>query len=117
MEINALLVDDLENAHRFLGIAMEDLTDETANWHAGDSANTIASLLAHVATVEDAFINRIIRGGETIYARDGWSAKTGLPELAPGPPGIRAIWDQTWQLQLRPFDEYAKPWRLARSST
>ena len=100
MDIKDYLIGSVEDAHRMLGIAMQDLTDEVALWQPPGTANTIASLLAHMVIGEDRAINRMIKGGESLFESGGWPERTGIPA------GQGAIWETGWSLNLPAFKQY-----------
>jgi uncharacterized damage-inducible protein DinB len=109
MDLREYMLAHLASAHRSIEIAMEDLTEDTAYWQPPGTANSIARLLVHGVTVEDLMINRILKGGETVFQAGGWAAMTGLPAAA----AMRAFrneahWDQEWRLQWQGFDGYRK---------
>lgn len=100
MDLKEYLIADLEDAHRMVDIALDDLTPEVAHFEPGGTANTIAQLLCHVTMGEDNAINRVIQGGQSILEAEGWYTKTGIPE------GRGAIWQKGWTLNLDAFREY-----------
>ncbi len=64
----------------FLGI-VKGLTDEQANYLPSGTAHPIGAIVQHVLFVEDDTINRRLQGGESIWERDGWGERAGLPNL------------------------------------
>ena len=100
MEIKEYLAGEVENVQRLVGIALQDLDDEIANWTPGGTANSIGSILAHVTGTQDRSINVTLRGGQTIFEAGGWSAKTGIPA------DPTAIWKPGWRLNVQAFGEY-----------
>ncbi len=100
MELKEYLTGEMENVQRLLGLALQDLDDEVANWQPGGTANSIASILAHVTSTQDNSINVTLLGGETVFESGGWAAKTGIPAES------EKIWGGGWQLNLNGFAEY-----------
>ncbi len=100
MQLKDYLTGEMENVQRLLGLALQDLDDEVANWQPGGTANSIASTLAHVTNTQDHSINVRLLGGQTVFESGGWPAKTGIPIDA------EKIWDEGWRLNLDAFAEY-----------
>jgi uncharacterized damage-inducible protein DinB len=100
MELKEYLTGEMENVARLLGIALQDLDDEVANWQPGGTANSIASILAHVTEIQDRSINVTLRGGQTVFEAGGWAGRTGIPEDA------SKIWEPGWTLNVEAFSEY-----------
>ena len=94
------LIEEFADAHRMVGAAVSDLTDEIANRKPGGTANSIAALLAHAVVVEDLIVNRFFGGGDSLFESGGWSEKTGIPASA------RDIWPGDWSLNVKAFDGY-----------
>jgi hypothetical protein len=90
---------NLADAHRMLGIAMQDLSEDVAHWQPPGTANTIGALLAHMVTGEDLAFNRQIKDGTLIFDAGDWASKTGIP-------ADRKIWTPGWRLNVEAFDEY-----------
>jgi uncharacterized damage-inducible protein DinB len=88
VDLKEYLTGNLDDAHRMLGIALEDLTDEIVHRQPGGTANTIAQILVHVVMGEDNLINRTVKEGDSIFIRDGWAAKTGS-RMRPAASGIK----------------------------
>ena len=100
MELMDFVKCGFVDAHRNIGFAMDDLMEEVAHWQPPGTANSIASILAHVVRGEDAVINRSVNGGETLFDSGGWAAKTGIPSE------ISAIWEPSWRLNIAAFKDY-----------
>ena len=100
MELKEYLTGEMDNVQRMMGLALQDLNDEVANWQPGGTANSIASILAHVTGTQDSSINVRLLGGQTVFESGGWSAKTGIPADS------EKIWGAGWQLNLEGFAEY-----------
>jgi hypothetical protein len=93
----------VEAVNGMVETAMQDLTDDVVNWHAGGTTNTIAQILAHLVSGQDLLVNEKLRvGGGTTLHESGWSQKTGIPLERP------LIWQQrdAWRLNLPAFDEF-----------
>ena len=94
------LTQQYADGHDMAGAALSDLTSEVAHWQPGGGANSIACLLAHTVYEEDDVLNATISGGQSLFERGGWSAKTGIPA------DIKAIWKPDWVLNIESFDAY-----------
>ena len=101
MESIEIVKGGLVDAHRNIGFALDELTEEVAHWQPPGTANTIASLLAHAVCLEDRIINQVIGGGQTLLESGGWSAKTGIPS-----GDNAAIWGRDWRLNVAGFQDY-----------
>jgi uncharacterized damage-inducible protein DinB len=102
MELLDYLRTSVEAVNDMVDTAMQDLTDEVVNYHAGGTSNTIAQLLAHVISGQDLLINEKIGGGRSLH-ETGWAEKTGIPLDRP------QIWQRAaWKLDLAGFDAYRR---------
>ncbi len=98
MDLRDYLIGSVEDVHRMLGIASQELTDDVAHWQPPGTVNTIAQLLAHVVTGEDQGSHRI-RGEDLLFDSGNWASKTGIP-------ADRNIWGKGWRLNIEGFNEY-----------
>ncbi len=64
---------------RDLRAALDGLTPEERRHRVTPHSNHIDFIAWHVARVEDDFIQGFGRGEQSIWRRDGWDAKLGLP--------------------------------------
>jgi uncharacterized damage-inducible protein DinB len=102
MELLEYLRTSVKTVNDMVETAMQDLTDEVVNFHAGGTSNTIAQLLAHMVSGQDLLINDRISGGQSLH-ESGWAAKTGIPLERP------LIWERDgWKLDLAGFDAYRR---------
>ena len=84
MNINRFVEDCLEDYRRRVYAATAPLSEDEMHWRPDDESNCIAFIIWHAARVEDRLINVFARGADEIWLRDGWSAKTGIPEADHG---------------------------------
>jgi len=71
MEAKELILKSLEQSQRFPTNALDGLTQEEAAWNPSLECNSIAFILWHATRVEDAFVNRLIRGEKELYEAKG----------------------------------------------
>ena len=64
--------------------SLEGLTPEERRYQATPSANHIDFTVWHMARVEDDWIQRFAQKGQTVWQRDAWHEKMGLPERESG---------------------------------
>ena len=84
MKLNEFVEHCLEDYRRRVCAATAPLSEEEMHWRPDAESNSIAFLIWHTARVEDRLINVFARGAEEVWTRDGWSAKTGIPEADHG---------------------------------
>ncbi|GIW08783.1 MAG: hypothetical protein KatS3mg060_3588 [Dehalococcoidia bacterium] len=79
---NALtaLTEVIRTANRMLLDATSDLTVEQANWLPPGTANSIGLTYAHIVNIQDRYLNTFILGQPTIWEREGWGERLGLPD-------------------------------------
>jgi len=58
--------------------AIDGLTRAEARWQATLHTNHIAWLVWHMARVEDAWVNRRLRGTTEVWVTDGWAGRFGM---------------------------------------
>ena len=80
MKLNEFVEHCLEDYRRRVYAATAPLSEEEMHWRPDAESNSIAFLIWHTARVEDRLINVFARGAEEVWTRDGWSAKTSIPE-------------------------------------
>jgi hypothetical protein len=74
----------LETAHGILDSVVGDLTQEAAtHTFPGTRMNPIAPTLAHAVYDEDFMVNKLVMGADPLLTRDGWLARTGIPDENP----------------------------------
>ena len=80
MKLNEFIEECLEDYRRRVYAATAPLSEEEMHWRPDEESNSIAFIIWHTARVEDRLINVFARGEDEVWTRDGWSAKTGIPE-------------------------------------
>ena len=80
MRLNEFIEECLEDYRRRVYAATAPLSEEEMHWRPDAESNSIAFLIWHTARVEDRLISVFVRGADEVWTRDGWSAKTGIPE-------------------------------------
>ena len=80
MRLNEFIEQCLEDYRRRVYAATMPLSEDEMHWRLDAESNSIAFLIWHTARVEDRLINVFARGADEVWTRDGWSAKTGIPE-------------------------------------
>ena len=84
MKLNEFIEECLEDYRRRVYAATAPLSEEEMHWRPDEESNSIAFIIWHTARVEDRLINVFARGEDEVWKRDGWSAKTGIPEADHG---------------------------------
>jgi uncharacterized damage-inducible protein DinB len=64
--------------------AVDGLTPAELRWQPTLTSNTISWIVWHMARVEDRWVNRVLRGGDELWIRDGWHEKFGMAGEAHG---------------------------------
>ena len=80
MKLNEFIEECLEDYRRRVYAATAPLSEEEMHWRPDEESNSIAFIIWHTARVEDRLINVFARGEDEVWKRDGWSAKTEIPE-------------------------------------
>jgi uncharacterized damage-inducible protein DinB len=71
---------------------VDGLTEVEVRWQPTLETNTIQWLVWHMADVEDSWINEAIGGNQSVWARSGWTERTGINiEDHFGYKGIEAV--------------------------
>ena len=91
MKLNEFIEQCLEDYRRRVYAATAPLTEEEMHWRPDAESNSIAFLIWHTARVEDRLVNVFARGGEEVWKRDGWSART---EIREGDHGVNYTLEQ-----------------------
>ena len=73
----------------------------------GSTTNTIAMTYAHIVASEDFIVASMLQGKSALCQAAGWETKTGLPRLS-SPPAMWTEWGGGINMNLAPFQEYAK---------
>ncbi len=73
--------DQLYLAHGWFLGTVKGLTDEQLNYLPPGTGHPIGALIQHLLFVEDDTINRRLRGGDSLWNIEGWSSRTGVPNL------------------------------------
>ena len=104
MDLQTHIQNTITNTRRYLSATMQDVTQEQFNWLPPGLTNPISCTYFHIASAEDFFVNRVIKGGAVAFMSDGWAQKTGVDQI----PGPRGGWDQfrAKQFELAPIHEY-----------
>jgi hypothetical protein len=68
-------------SHQWYQGTIGDVTSDAANRVPDGVAHPIGAIAAHIIQCEDVMINTAIQGRQSIWERDGWGAKLGLPLL------------------------------------
>ena len=76
-----VLQSAFNGAHGWYEGTVADVTHEQANEVPPGVTHPIAELMAHILHSEDGMINMMIRGEASIWDRDGWGEKLGLPMM------------------------------------
>ena len=63
---------------------LDGLSEEERRFQATPESNHIDFIVWHMARVEDDFLQRFAQRAETVWQRDGWHGKLGLPERESG---------------------------------
>jgi len=79
MDVKEVLIRSLNESWKYLIEATDGLTQEEIAWAPAPHCNSIAFILWHLARVEDAWINSIIRNSTWVYTDQGWREKLGIP--------------------------------------
>ena len=69
----------LDESAEDLARALDGLAGHERRFQPSEESNHIDYMVWHVARAEDDWINAIIGQGQTIWARDGWAERLGLP--------------------------------------
>ena len=80
MKLKDFIEQCLEDYRRRMYAAAAPLSEDEMHWRPDTEANSIAFIVWHAARVEDRLVNVFARGVEEVWVRDGWSAKTGIPQ-------------------------------------
>ena len=116
-----LLREQLKAAHNFLEGAMQEVSAEAAHWQPQGLANPIAAHFAHVAVIEDAIVNAVLKGGAPLFM-SSHANRTGLSELPPLPnPEVNGLpnwheWGRRLELDLEKAHAYAQAVHAATES-
>lgn len=101
MDTKEYMLAALADAHLYLNLAVEGLTDEIAHWHPGGNANSIAQMLGHMAVGQDNMTTRRLSGTSSLF-ESGWQERLGIPVER------SQMWQTDWRLNLEPFKEYVQ---------
>ena len=63
---------------------LEGLTEDERRFQIAPESNHIDFIVWHMARVEDDFLQRFAQRAPTVWQRDGWHERLGLPERASG---------------------------------
>lgn len=104
MNVVSFLREQIQQAHGFLEVTMEDVTPEQAHWLPPGTANPLAATYAHAILSEDAAIQMVLQGGAPLFAGE-WATKTGVSEIQ---PLSSAEWARRVTIELPASRRYAR---------
>lgn len=79
MDFKEIIRMALDESAEDLARALDGLADHERRFQPSEESNHIDYMVWHAARAEDDWINAIIGQGQTIWARDGWAERLGLP--------------------------------------
>ena len=79
MDFREIIRMALDESSEDLARALDGLTREERRYVPAPEANHIDFMVWHVARAEDDWINAIIGQSQTVWARDGWAERLGIP--------------------------------------
>ena len=68
-------------SHQWFDGTLADVTNEQANFVPPGKAHPISELATHTIQSEDAIIHGMLQGEPTIWEREGWGERLGLPNM------------------------------------
>lgn len=96
--------DQLYLAHGWFLGTVKGLTDEQVNFLPPGTGHPIGAIVQHALFVEDDTVNRRLRGEQSLWERDGWSARTGIANLH----GADEEAYRAFRMPAAALDEYRK---------
>lgn len=117
----SLLREQVQTAHNLLEGTVGDVTPEEAHWSPPGRAHPLGANYAHVVISEDATMNGLLKGGESLFT-SSWSGKVGVSELPPMPnpnaPGFPdwSEWGRRVKLTWQPCENTHRHSTLPRTS-
>ncbi len=68
-------------SHDWYNGTVADVTGAQANFLPSGVSHPIGETMAHVVQSEDGIVNGMLRGQKTIWEKDGWEKKLGIPNM------------------------------------
>ncbi len=103
-----ILLEQLQDAHKWLEGTMDGVTNEVAAFMPQGTANPIAGTYAHMVMSEDFFIHGLLQGKKALMETD-WMGKTGASELQPTEwQEAYPKWLKSVKVDVKKMREYAK---------
>ncbi len=93
---------------------LSGLTPEERRFQPTPQSNHIDFIVWHMARVEDDFLQRFAQRAPTVWQRDGWYSKLGLPERE---SGFRYTAEQVTNLPVFDLDELLAYYDAVRAET
>jgi uncharacterized damage-inducible protein DinB len=84
MEVMEFIKAQFEGADMGLKRVMETLTQEEISWQPKSGCNSIGLILFHVYKTEDSFIHEMLQQKKTLWEKEKWYDKLGLPVTEEG---------------------------------
>lgn len=106
MDAISLLRQQLQEAHQFLEMTMQDVTAEQAHWAPPGKASPLGAHYAHLLTGEDFIIQGMLKGGAPLAAGTG-AGKVGVSELPPR-DGAWDKWARKVNVDLPTLKQFAQ---------
>lgn len=103
-----LLTDHADVGARIRTQVLTRVPRERWNEHLDDETSSIAWILWHALRHQDIALNAVVRQRDDVLASDGWAARLGVADLAPG-TGLSEAGDRAAaaRLDLGALDAYA----------
>lgn len=103
----AILLEQLKEVHKYLGLTMEGVTDEVAAYQPAGTANPIAGTYAHLVMSEDFFVQMLLQNKQPLMEGE-YKDKTGASAVQPNewvneyPKWLREV-----KVDVKKLHEYA----------
>ncbi len=78
MDLTDVLLAHVHHAHRWLEMAIDNVTPEMLAWQPPAAANPIGAVYQHAVGTEDWFIHPLFQQKPTVWDSGGWGAKLGF---------------------------------------
>lgn len=82
------LAKQMAAMRRYMGMVVQDLSQEQFNWQPPGSANRIGAICLHLIASEDSYIHSVIQGKPRLWDTEDWGAKMDI-----NPPPGRGNWE------------------------
>ena len=70
------------HSHEWYEGTVADLTQQQADFLPPGTAHPIGEIVTHVLQAEDMIVSGMLQGQPSVWERDGWEAKLGIPNVA-----------------------------------